>query len=164
MICRFEPFKPGHAPGVKSVYDHYAMNGFALFSQEPADDYFLRYLEQLSVQGYPVYSLLCAKEQVGGYAFFAPYGHGAAFKHVAMVSMYLLPEHLRQGYGGRLLRLLQDKARQRGIKTVLASVVADNHASQAFFSAQGFNEVGRFKAVGRKFDRTFDQIWLQKAL
>lgn len=178
MHYSFEPFEPAHLPGVKEVYNHFAASGFAHFSEEPAEDAVFAYVLHVMRRGYPAYCLfverglpavhsdqaMSAARHVGGYGFVTPYGNTRAFECAGMVSLFLLPTHQRQGFGGRLLRLLEKESRQKGIGTILASIVAQNAPSLQFFAAKGYVQVGRFMAVASKFGTSLDQVWVQKML
>jgi L-amino acid N-acyltransferase YncA len=49
-----------------------------------------------------------------------------------------------------------------GIAAILASISFLNPESLAFHRKMGFQECGRFVAVGRKKERDFDEVWMQK--
>ncbi len=164
MSHSFVPFAPHHLQGLKRVHDHFAAQGFALFSQTPADELFFSYLVYIQKMGYPARCLLDAQEEVAGYGFLAPFGSTAAFDPAALVSIYILPAQQRKGRGRELLQLFEARALEMGVETILANVVAGNEASLAFFGREGYVRVGCFRAVARKFGKSLDQIWLQKLL
>jgi phosphinothricin acetyltransferase len=72
---------------------------------------------------------------------------------------------LRQGVGGRLLDALIDTCTQSGARQMLA-VIGDsaNAGSIGLHRARGFEELGRMPAVGWKFDRWLDVVFMQRAL
>lgn len=164
MSHRFVPFAPWNLQGLRRIHDHFAAEGYALFSQTPADEMFCSYLVYIQKKGYPVLCLLDDQEDVAGYGFLAPYGSTTAFDPAALVSIYIGPAQQRKGRGRELLQMLEARALELGVETVLANVVAGNTASLAFFDREGYVRVGCFRAVARKFGKSLDQIWLQKLL
>ena len=60
--------------------------------------------------------------------------------------------------------MLESEARQRGIDTILANISSHNEQSLAFHAGHGFTECGRFRRAGRKFEKDFDIVWMQKFL
>ena len=63
-----------------------------------------------------------------------------------------------------MLNHLVDKAKQKGIWSILASISSLNEGSINFHKKNGFIECGRFKNVGRKKGQIFDTVWMQKML
>jgi len=59
---------------------------------------------------------------------------------------------------------LIDLARGRGLHTLIGGVDSENAGSLAFHRALGFEEAGRLREVGRKFDRWLTLVFMQKLL
>jgi phosphinothricin acetyltransferase len=88
----------------------------------------------------------------------------AAFLRTAEVSYFVAPDRTGQGLGSTLLAFLEGEAPKMGVDSLLADISSLNEGSIRFHLAHGFKECGRFKRVGRKFGRDFDQVWMQKLL
>ncbi len=69
-----------------------------------------------------------------------------------------------QGIGGRLLDELITQSRAAGFRQMIAVITAERANSVRLHEKAGFRHVGRYEAVGYKFDRWLDIIHLQKAL
>jgi L-amino acid N-acyltransferase YncA len=67
--------------------------------------------------------------------------------------------------GRALLARLIAAAREAGLRQMVA-VIGDaaNTASIALHQSQGFIEAGRLRAVGFKFGRSLDVVFMQRAL
>ena len=70
-----------------------------------------------------------------------------------------------------MYKALEDKLREQGIVNVLAGAAYCEpedeyltHDSKEFHIHQGYSLVAHMKEVGRKFDRWYDLLWLQKKL
>jgi L-amino acid N-acyltransferase YncA len=98
---------------------------------------------------------------------FATYGDFRAWPGYAQTvehSLYVAPEHQRQGTGGLLLEALVARARADRLHVMVAGIAADNAASIALHAMLGFAEVGRMPEIGRKFDRWLDLVLMQLIL
>lgn len=58
-----------------------------------------------------------------------------------LYALYLLAEHQRQGYGGRLLAAMAGELRQAGVSSLMAWVLAEN-PSRRFYEALGGRPLG----------------------
>jgi phosphinothricin acetyltransferase len=101
---------------------------------------------------------------VVGFAVIRPHHYADTLRRAADATIFILPEHTRQGLGGRILKQLEVDARAHGVDTLLGCASSRNEQSIAFQKAHGFVECGRFRRVGRKFNEDFDFVWLQKFL
>ena len=79
-------------------------------------------------------------------------------------SIFVHHEFRRQGIGRRLLTELIQLAREKGLRSILATISADQTASIRLHEALGFEQVAHLRRVGRKFGQWFDSIYLQLLL
>ena len=99
-----------------------------------------------------------------GYACASPHRERPAYRWSVEVSAYVHPGHYRQGVGRALyVRLFEDLA-ARGFCNAFAGVALPNEASIALHRSVGFEPIGIFRSVGRKFGRWHDVAWFQRAL
>ncbi len=99
-----------------------------------------------------------------GYAYGSTYRERAAYRWSVEVSAYVHPDRHRQGVGRALyLKLFEDLA-HRGYCNAYAGIALPNDASIALHRSVGFEPIGTFKAVGRKFGRWHDVAWFQRVL
>ncbi len=63
-----------------------------------------------------------------------------------------------------MLAQLEREGKEKGIRTILASISSLNEGSIRFHAQHGFAECGRFMGVGVKKGVTFDTVWMQKDL
>ncbi|WP_272699646.1 GNAT family N-acetyltransferase [Desulfovibrio sp. Fe33] len=85
-----------------------------------------------------------------------------AYDHTAEISIYIAPEHRRQGLGGRLLKEALDMTFELGIKTVLGYVFSHNEGSIRLFKSFGFEEWGRFPDIAEMDGREYSLSILGK--
>ena len=98
------------------------------------------------------------------YAYGSAHRERAAYRWSVEVSAYVHPGHHRRGVGRALYeRLLEDLAR-KGFCNAYAGITMPNEGSIALHRSLGFESIGVFKAVGRKFGKWHDVAWFQRAL
>ena len=102
--------------------------------------------------------------QCVGYAYGSSHRERAAYRWSVEVSAYVHPDHYRQGIGRALyLRLLDDLA-DKGFCNAYAGITMPNDGSVGLHRSVGFQPIGTFKAVGRKFGRWHDVAWFHRTL
>jgi L-amino acid N-acyltransferase YncA len=106
-------------------------------------------------------------DDVAGYAYCGPWKTRPAYRQTVEDSIYLAPDALGRGLGGRLLDALLTACAEADIREVIAVVAdggAESQASLALHRGRGFAEVGRLRSVGYKHDRWLDTVLLQCSL
>jgi len=99
-----------------------------------------------------------------GYAYGSSHRQRQAYRWSVEVSAYVHPNHYRRGVGRALyLRLLEELA-QKGFCNAYAGTTLPNEGSVALHRGVGFEFIGVFKAVGRKFGTWHDVAWFQRVL
>jgi L-amino acid N-acyltransferase len=84
-----------------------------------------------------------------------------AYKFSVEHSIYVQRDFQGQGIGKQLLMALIGKAKKDGYHTMIAGIDASNQKSCDLHKKLGFNEAGRFKEVGYKFDKWLDLVFMQ---
>ena len=84
------------------------------------------------------------------------------FSHTGTLTYFIRPEFTGQGLGTKLFNELINRGKDLGITNYLAHISSRNEQSLNFHKKMGFDEVGRFKNVGRKFGKDIDMVWVQK--
>ena len=99
-----------------------------------------------------------------GYAYGSTHRERAAYRWSVETSAYLDPRYQRQGIGTALYRALLAQLAARGLCHAFAGATLPNEASIALHRRVGFEPIGVFKSVGRKFGRWHDVAWMQRTL
>ena len=116
--------------------------------------------------------LVCEKDGVlVGYAYAHAYRERKAFDWSVETSIYVDRDCRRMGAGSLLYSHLEERLKKMGIENLLAGVAycerEDEYLtkdSYKFHSHEGYEKVGQMKDVGKKFDRHYDLLWMQKQL
>jgi phosphinothricin acetyltransferase len=158
--------RPGEerdVPALLETYNHYVLHANATFDTTPLTlEQRLEWFSHYAATGR--HRLLVAERDgaVLGYATSSVFRPRAAYDRTVETSIYLRPDATGMGLGRRLYRALFAAIRDEDIHRFVAVVAVPNDASMALHRSFGFAEVGRLTEVGRKFDRWWDVVFLEK--
>jgi len=99
-----------------------------------------------------------------GYAYGSSHRERAAYRWSVEVTVYVDASHQRQGVGRDLYARLFTDLASLGYCNAYAGITQPNEASMALHRSVGFEYVGTFRSVGRKFQRWHDVAWFQRKL
>ena len=104
-------------------------------------------------------------EQIAGYAYASPYRPRAGYRFTLEDSVYVAPDAVSAGVGSALLAELITRCTDLGYRQMIA-IIGDtaNHASIRLHAKHGFVDAGTIEAVGFKFGRWVDLVWMQRPL
>lgn len=103
-------------------------------------------------------------DQCIGYAYGSAHRARAAYRWSVEVSAYVRPTNQRHGVGRALYTQLLQNLMQKGYCNAYAGIALPNDASIGLHRNMGFEPIGTFRAVGRKFGRWHDVAWFQRRL
>lgn len=99
-----------------------------------------------------------------GYAYGSAHREREAYRWSVEVSAYVSPAHHGLGIGKALYASLLRDLADMGYCNAFAVIAMPNDPSIALHRSVGFEPVGVFRAVGRKFDAWHDVTWMQRTL
>lgn len=147
------------------IYNHYVVSTPITFDIEPFTVEQRRpWLETHPDHGR--HRLLVAEEggKVLGYATSSPFRPKQAYETSVETSVYVAPEQVGRGVGGLLYASLFKVLEQEDVRQALAGIALPNEASQRLHLRFGFQPVGVYREVGRKFGAFWDVAWFQRSL
>ncbi|MBI1841971.1 MAG: N-acetyltransferase [Verrucomicrobia bacterium] len=151
-------------PAISAIYNHAVLHTTATYDYEPENlERRVAWFEEHRALGLPVF----VAERDGtllGWSSLSPYHRRPGFRFTVENSIYVAEAHRGKGLGGLLLAPLIQSATEQGLRSIIAAIDASNAVSVRLHEKFGFREVGRFPAVGYKFDRWLDVAYLQRVL
>ncbi len=163
--------RPDDLPALLAIYNHWVRESVATFDLEPLT--LADWRPWFAEHRHPDRPLLVAegaaapgrvepggaRELLGG-AWLSGWRPRPGFARTAESSIYLHPEARARGLGRALYGALIDRARDRGLHTLIAVITPPNPASVALHESLGYERVGVTREVGWKFERWQDsEIW-----
>ena len=99
-----------------------------------------------------------------GYAGSLPFRAKAAYETSVETTIYLWPDVHGRGLGRRLYERLFAELAGEDTHRAYAGITLPNPGSIALHRSFGFRPIGRYREVGRKFERYWDVEWYEKEL
>ncbi len=161
---RFVEIEEKHLPQVLELYTYYVQNTCNTFHMK--EEVTLEELKTFIPFKHSRYKgyLFYVGEELAGYGYFSYFKKRAAYDRTAEISVYLKHGFTGHGMGKEALLYLENRARQSGIKVMIATISAINDGSSKFFTRSGYEPCGRLKEVGDKMGMILDVLLLQKIL
>lgn len=152
------------------IYSHYVLNTAVSFEYKvPTIEEFCSRIENIKSK-YP-YLVYVVDDKVIGYVYANTYSTREAYSWTVSTSIYIDKDYRKQGVGRLLYEELENQLRIMGIKNLLAAVAYSekedeylSHDSYLFHLKSGYTKVGHMNGVGKKFDRWYDILWMQKTI
>jgi phosphinothricin acetyltransferase len=152
------------AAAIAAIYAHHVLHGTATYDIEPpSTEEILAKLRHIYAAGWP-FLVANVDGEVAGYAYATQFRDRAAYRFACENSIYVAADRMRRGIGRALLSELIDRSSACGFQTMVAVVGGAEPGSIALHAALGFEEAGRLKRVGFKFDSWLDSVYMQRAL
>jgi phosphinothricin acetyltransferase len=147
------------------IYNHYVVNTPITFDIEPRTlEQRQEWFRQFATTGrYRCFVVLCDGRPLG-WASSVRFKERAAYDPSVETSVYLAPSEQRKGLGRLLYAALFEALATEDVHRAFAGVTLPNEASVGLHRAFGFEPVGIYREVGRKFGRFWDVGWYQKTL
>jgi phosphinothricin acetyltransferase len=162
---RIRPSRDGDIVAIRDIYAHAVEHGTASFELTPPDVAEMTARRKKVLEAGGPYLVAEQDGVVIGYSYAGPYRPRPAYRFTVENSIYVAPDRAGQGIGRRLIDALVEAATAAGYRQMIA-VIGDsaNAASITLHSRAGFRMIGTFEAVGFKFGRWIDSVYMQRAL
>lgn len=165
------PVEKTDAAGLLEIYSYYVKNTVITFEYEvPTLSEFENRIEKTTKK----YPYLCAEKdgKIIGYAYAGVFKDRAAYQWDVELSIYIEKNFHGLGLGRALYEALESELKKQGILNLYACIAIPNdtddeylnHNSQHFHEHLGFKTVGTFLNSGKKFDRWYGMIWMEKMI
>jgi phosphinothricin acetyltransferase len=150
---------------IQAIYAHHVRHGLGTFEEVPPS------VEEIAGRWAAVRARdlpwLVAEDQgrITGYAYAGPFRPRAAYRYTVEDSVYVAPDCMGRGVGKALLNAVIAECEAMGLRRMVA-VIGDsgNLGSIGVHRACGFEFKTSIEAVGFKFGRWVDVVWMQRAL
>jgi L-amino acid N-acyltransferase YncA len=151
-------------PEMLAIYNDAVLTTTAVYDYVPrAMEQQVAWFQAKRAQSLPV--LVAERDgAVAGFASYGPFRPWPAYLYSVENSIYVAADQRARGVGSSLLPALIQRATDRGFHTMIAGIDATNEPSLRLHAKFGFEPVGQFRQVGRKFERWLDLTFLQRML
>ncbi len=158
------PYSPADIAAVTRIYGHYVRETVITFETEVPDEAEMaNRFKAIAGKGHPLLTGELDGEVIG-YAYASTYRPREAYRFTCEDSIYLAPTAVGHGIGGKMLARLLEDSSKAGLRQMLAVITAERENSIRLHAKHGFRMIGRYEALGYKFDRWLDIVHMQRAL
>jgi phosphinothricin acetyltransferase len=148
-------------PRILEIFNDVLIHSTSVYAYKPATlDEQIEWFNHKIDEGYPVY-VGVENEKVIGYATYGPFRTRPAYKYTVEHSVYVDAQYRNRGYGKQMLNKIIDRAKEAGIKTMVAGIDSANLASIKLHLESGFTYSGTIHNAGYKFEKWLDLAFYQ---
>jgi L-amino acid N-acyltransferase YncA len=159
------PATPADLPDIQAIYAHHVLHGTGTFEEIPPS--LEDMTDRMNAGAGRGWAWLVAADATGvlGYAYYAQIRDRSAYRFTAEDSIYVREDVRGQGVGKALVSRLILEAERAGFRQMIAVIGdSENVGSVGMHASLGFHHVGTMRAVGLKFGRWLDTVYMQRAL
>lgn len=158
------------AESILKIYDYYVKNTAITFEcSTPSLTEFKARMKKIMMK-YP-YLVIVKDDMIIGYAYAYSLSEREAYAKSCETTVYIDCTCCGQGYGKNLYNALETALKSMGITNIYACVAYTDtddeyltKNSADFHMHMNFKKAGHFHKCGRKFDRWYDVLWLEKII
>ncbi|WP_033150295.1 GNAT family N-acetyltransferase [Prevotella sp. RM4] len=158
------------AKAIQTIYTPYVETTAITFEYNvPSEEEFCRRIETVQ-QKYP-WIVAMVNGKVVGYAYASAFKPRDAYQWAIETSIYVDNNNKRSGIGRQLHEALEQRLKMQGILNMNACISfiepEDEYLSQdsvRFHERLGYQKVAHFHQCGKKFNRWYDIIWMEKMI
>src|SRR5689334_12966728 len=153
-------------PAITEIHNHYILRTHITFDVRPnrPEDRATWFHEHSDGGRYQTFVACDFEGSVLGYACTGRHRAKAAYDTTVESSIACGPESIGRGIGTLLYQRLFEALRDQDINRIVAGIAQPNPASNALHERFGFQRIGLFTEVGRKFGKYWDVLWLERPL
>lgn len=145
------PAREQDLPALLEIYNYEVEHGVATFDLNPRT--LAEWKDWFNEHQTDTHFILVGEENgaLTGYASLSEYRQKEAYSSTAELSVYISPDHRRQGAASALMAAVLDRARECGkLHSVVSVITAGNEASEKLHRKFGFTFCGTLHQVGFK--------------
>ena len=148
---------------INDIYNHYVFHSSCTYQEEPEPLESRRAWFRHHGVAHPVI-IAETDGEVIGWGSLSAFHPRSAYRRTVENSVYVHHGHHQRGVGSLLLQELIAQARALKHHAIIAGIDSEQAGSVALHAKFKFQEVGRLKQVGFKFDRWLDVIYMELIL
>lgn len=151
-------------PAMLEIYGYHIQHGLGPFDVEPVPDDEMKRRRKAMLKRKLPHLVAETGGVLVGYAYAAPFRKRPAYRYTVEHSIYVHKDHQGRGIGRLLLPALIEACTAAGCRQMVAVVDSANVPSLRLHESFGFVQAGVLRAIGFKFGRWADSVFMQRPL
>jgi L-amino acid N-acyltransferase len=154
----------GDLEGILAIFNDVIATSTSVFSENPvALENRRAWFEDRRARDFPV---LVVRDESGvvGFGSFGDFRAWPGYRFTVEHTVHVRADRRGHGIGTALIEALIERARSRGVHTMIAGVDAQNEGSLRLHERLGFVECARIPEVGFKWGQWLDLVFLARIL
>lgn len=157
--------EPADLPEIQSIYAHHVLRGTGSFEEVPPSVETMEERRRAGLANGATWLVAEDESGVVGYAYYGRFHVRPAYRFTVEDSVYVREDVRGQGVGKALIGGLVEAATGAGMRQMIAVIGdAENGGSIGLHASLGFRQSGVLRAVGLKFGRWLDVVYMQRPL
>ena len=154
-----------HAEAILDIFNEAIVNSTALYDYHPRQpESMVSWFKTKETGNFPVIGAIDESDRLLGFASYGTFRNWPAYKYSIEHSVYIHPDHRRQGIGFALMQQLIIAATEQQYHTMIGGIDMKNTSSIALHQKLGFSHTGTIQNAGFKFGRWLDLGFYQLLL
>lgn len=154
----------GDLEGILAIFNDVIATSTSVFSEDPVSlENRLAWFADRRARGFPVL-VVRDGSGVAGFGSFGDFRAWPGYRFTVEHTVHVRADRRGGGIGTALVQALVERARERGVHTMIAGVDAQNEGSLRLHQRLGFVECARIPQVGFKWGRWLDLVFLARIL
>lgn len=161
-MVEFKRFDDTYINEAHELYNYYVSNTTVTYhiGYVHKDEFRDMVMVQDPYESYVIYK----SGEFQGYVLFTKWKSRQAFDRTAEVTVYLKNSCVGYGIGTKAVNFIEERARKKGIKTLVSLISGDNKESIHLFEKLNYVKCAHFKNIGEKFGKLLDLICYEKEI
>jgi phosphinothricin acetyltransferase len=155
MQTDIRPVTPDDAAAICDIYNHYIRHTTITFEQDLLDEAQMAQRIADVSASYP-WLVAMVDGRLIGYAYATRWRSRAAYDYTCESTIYLAQDGVGRGLGLPLYQALMQALKDAGMHAVVGCIALPNAGSVFLHEKCGFEKVGHFPQVGKKFGEWID--------
>ena len=154
-----------HADAILDIFNEAIVNSTALYDYQPRPlESMTSWFKTKEIGNFPVIGAIDRSNKLLGFASYGTFRNWPAYKYSIEHSVYIHPDHRRNGIGLALMQQLILAATEQQYHTMIGGIDMTNTSSIALHQKLGFTHTGTINHAGFKFGRWLDLGFYQLLL
>jgi phosphinothricin acetyltransferase len=147
---------------ILEIWNPYIRESVFTFNSQEKDHQDLSLILEQKTQDNMPFLVTTEGERILGFATYSQFRSGDGYRFTVEHTIIISPHAFGRGLGKDLLTAVENIAKNAGVHSIISGVSGENLQGIQFHQAMGYCETARIPEAGRKFDRWFDLVLLQK--